>query len=96
MEITNKKIQIVEAVTETNSASKSSRITGQVLEIGNAVFERIEGFQDDAVFYENIEIEKNKGAFWRPMLYVNKGIIILDNVFNSRAKSIIIRQFNIV
>jgi hypothetical protein len=89
----NSTIKIVKAITKTNSVAKNSRVTGTEIYIGKAVYSRLDGFQDDAIFYENILIG---GKLFRPMLYTKQNIIILDCVNSSRTKSIDILVFEII
>lgn len=85
--LANKNIKILESITNVNSISKNSRINNSIIKIGDSVFER-----EDAIFYENIEIENN---IFRPMLDLKQNEIFLDCINNRKVKSINIKKFDI-
>jgi len=82
----NTMIKVLEAITNVNSVSKNSRITGMFLYIGNVVYKR-----SDGIFFENIKINENN---FRPFYDFKTKEIFLDCVNNKKAKNIIIKQFN--
>jgi hypothetical protein len=81
----NTTIRILEAKTMVNSTSTTSRLEGQEIKLGKIVFAR-----EDGVFFENIIMENSE---WRPFLRFDNNEIDLDNVKNSKSKSILIKKY---
>lgn len=81
----NRTIKILEAKTMVNSTSTTSRLEGQEIKLGKIVFAR-----EDGVFFENIIMENSE---WRPFLRFDNNEIDLDNVKNSKSKSILIKKY---
>ena len=84
----NKKVQILDAVTQTNTISKSSRITNSIIDLKSIIHER-----SDLIFFENIEID---GKPFRPSIYTNESNCIHLQPMNMRAKDIKIKDFKII
>jgi hypothetical protein len=84
-DLENTMVEVLNATTQVNSMSKSSRITGSKIKIGAIIHKR-----NDGTFYENIEIE---GQQWRPFLRKDTNNIELSNMENIRAKSITINFY---
>jgi hypothetical protein len=85
-DLQNKTIVILDAKTEVNSNSKKSRFINSEINLGKIVYVR-----EDGVFFENVIIEKN---YWRPFLRFENNNIELQNISNSKSKSITITKYN--
>ena len=84
----NTKIQVLDAITNTNTNSKSSRITNSILDLKSIIHER-----SDLIFFENIEID---GKAFRPSIYTNESNVINLQPMNMKAKTIEIKEFKII